>query len=861
MTTRNLVPRNSGEGGVGKIEKAWGSGVFDNLYINGIQISPDQELKTTDSVEFASGNFVSGLTLGGVDITDLGSSVEQIQSEAAEFCFFSNIINNLGVAEKKYHQTPNPNTSLSGVTVSTAEDLKIYFQWDGPNESYMGKAYINGKEIPQSNIQQLGDNTRRFVGHLDNINATGLTGITGSANGRSSVLPLTELGVGPTPVNIFIDQIENATPKAGELLGDTHLKQGDLINIYADFNRNDVDLIKVHDYGLAQEAAYKNYSLEDLGGIYRATIPVTTSNRNGGLSVAIQAIDNFGSTGELKESSDFGHSSGIRPLDQTYPTISASDPATYNGRSDGLRQGESCVFSNTISNWISGADTVSYTSLTNQISINNTGVFESSKKVNYNQGIFNNTDNIEIYAARINNGATDKKRIKAKIANGPAIVQTQLDSSAASASAPHTIGSSELKAGDTVNSKIEINGNGVSIGDLSISVLSGGVSDGSQSSYSSSYTKTTLANGNFEFTVPIKVYGSLGSSSRDGDQSASFKVRNNFGTISDAATTVDTAKIHNGTIPTINFGSITYPVGQQAIKSTESAQVQNTISNFDTIFYTSSNNQLTISNPATHELNKNVDYLSGGYNVEGDGGSNNLTITCTRLSNGVVISSSKIINIANTPLSVNINNLAPLIKTSTSNTSNNFNLTTNQVMLSDPLLSIDPNQSNPSTLNQTASGTGKYSNAYSLTVSDLNTKGAFDWQISARNLANIETTSISSNPNYTLQGFTPRTIKASPNDIAAGLASIGTTVTNANNVTFENISEGGSAANGGTIYTYKSYPNGILLDSSYDFNNKFTICNSSGVTDKNGDYVFNLDKLNRAANSSIINPASFIISE
>ena len=861
MTTRNLVPRNSGEGGVGKIQKAWASGVFDNLYLNGFEISTNQNLKTSDSIEFASGNFVEGLTLDGVNISDLGSSVQQIESGAAEFCFFSDVVNNLGVAEKTFYDTPTPNILLSGASVATAEDLKIYFRWDGPNESYLGKAYINGQEIPRSNIQELGDNTRRFIGFLDNFNATGLTGITGSANGRTSVLPITELGLGPTPINVFIDEVQNATPKAGELLGDTHLKQGDQINIYVDFNRSDIDLIKVHDYGLAQEVPYSTYSLQDLGGTYRATIPVETSNRNGSLSVAVQAVDNFGSTGELKESSDFGHSSGIRPLDHTYPTISAIDPTNYNGRSDGLREGESTTFTNSISNWISGTDTVSYTNLTNEISISNTGTFESEKTISYVQGIFNNTDNIEIYATRLNNGATDKESVNIKIANGPVIVSSQLDSSAASASIPHTIGSSQLKAGDIVNSKIEIDGNGVSIGDVSVSVLSEGVSDGSQNSYSSSYQKTTLVNGNFEFTIPINVYGSLGSSSRDGNQPASFKVKNNFGTISDPITTTNTAELHNSTIPIIAFGSTTYPMSQQAIKSAESAEIENTASNFDTIYYTSPNNQLTISNPATYELNKNVDYLSGGYNVAGDGGSNNLKITCTKLSNGVVISSSKIINIANTPLSVNINNLSSSIKTSISNVSDNFNLTTNQLMLSNPLLSVDPSQANPSTLSQTSSGTGKYSNAYKLTVSDSNTKGIFNWQIIARNLANIETTSISSNPNYKLQGFNPRTVNASPNDLGAGLANIGTTVTNVNNVTFENISEGGAAANGGTIYTYKSYANGVSLDSSYDFNNKFTICNSSGVTDENGDHAFNLDKLNRAANSSIVNPASFVISE
>ena len=153
------------------------------------------------------------------------------------------------------------------------------------------------------------------------------------------------------------------------------------------------------------------------------------------------------------------------------------------------------------------------------------------------------------------------------------------------------------------------------------------------------------------------------------------------------------------------------------------------------------------------------------------------------------------------------------------------------------------------------------SNAYSLEVTDSDTKGTFTWSVSAFNLAGIETTTIQTNPTYTLEGFTSRTISASPNSIGAGLADVGTTVTNANNITFENVSEGGTAPNGGTIYTYQSYADGIQLDNTYDLNNKFTVCNSSGVTDSDGDHVFNLDKLNRAANTSTSNPASFVISE
>ena len=94
--------------------------------------------------------------------------------------------------------------------------------------------------------------------------------VTATANGRVSEISLNELGLGPEPINIFIDEIINATPKPQQQLGVSHLKAGDKINIYADFDTNDITLIKVHGYGLAQEIDFTNYQLSNLGDRYSA---------------------------------------------------------------------------------------------------------------------------------------------------------------------------------------------------------------------------------------------------------------------------------------------------------------------------------------------------------------------------------------------------------------------------------------------------------------------------------------------------------------------------------------------------------------------------------------------------------------
>ena len=156
MATRNLVPRNSGEGSVGRIGRSWGTGVFDNLYFDGKLINNeflimDQNVRTTDSVEFDQGNFVNGLTVAGVDVATkldtLNTSITQVSSGAAEFVFFSDVTDNIGVTEKIFYtNTPDPNTHLSGVTVATAEDLRIEIEWDGPSKIMLGLLLLTANQ-------------------------------------------------------------------------------------------------------------------------------------------------------------------------------------------------------------------------------------------------------------------------------------------------------------------------------------------------------------------------------------------------------------------------------------------------------------------------------------------------------------------------------------------------------------------------------------------------------------------------------------------------------------------------------------------------------------------------------------------
>ena len=766
------------------------------------------------------------------------------------FSFFSDALNNVGVIEKTYYSTPTSDTYLSGIDVDSASDMTLYLRWDGPDDSYIGSAFINGQQIPEENISELGNYTRRFEGFISSVNCAGQDKITGVANGFTGTISLSEAGAGPTPLSVTIANISTATPKAGENLGSTDLKGGDEINVYATFDTSDVTGIKVYNSGISDGIPYSFYSLTDTGdGNHTATIPIQVNSSRVGLNgISLVANNNFGTAGN--DTSSINQIS----LDQTYPSISATDPTSYNGRSDGLREGESTSFSNTISNWSDGVDYILYETLSNEISITGSGNYESSKSVSYVQGVFNSSENLRIDVSRTGNGATDSSDVTIKIANGPIITGIDLSSTAASATSPDVVGSSEIKGGDIVNAEVYIDGNGVGGGDIDIYVLDNGVSNGAQQSWST-YSYSTLGDGSFKYTVPVQV---TSSSSRDGDQSISMRPRNNFNTVGDDFTSTDTAVVNNGNYPSVSISSVSYPGSQDALKGVESATVSNSVSVFDSVTYSSPNGDLTISNSTVFEASKNVSRQAGSYNIS----SNNFTITATKNSNGMVRSASSVVNIANSNMSLSIVNLASELSSSPAGVSDNFGLNSDQRFLEIPSLETSPSQISASELVYTSSGTNPNSNDFRITVRDSDTKGDFPWVVSGLNLAGKLTTGISSNPNYELVGFSSRTVSSNPSTaLGRGLFPIGTTVSNPSDVTFENIAEGGSGPNGGTIYSYRSFADGTQLLDSMDYNNEFTVCDSAGLTSSNGDYCYNLDKTIRDANTSTTVPATANIKE
>ena len=827
-----------------------------------VKISKEDLLKDIEIGD--TGNFITNSETGNF-ITNFQTGNFATKSEinnfaeVSNFCFFSDVQNNIGQSSNVFYNTPTQNIYISGTEVDTAQDLKVYLRWDGPGNSYIGSGSINGIQIPDNQISELGIATRRFEGYIDNLNLVGQTSISGEANGFSSIINLVELGGGPTPLSVTIDSISNGTPKLNTLLGVSEMKGDDQINIHALFETSDVTGIKVYDSGISDGIGYTQYSLTDTGdGNYTATIPITiTNSRSGYYGISIVAKNNFGTAG-----SDSLSANSIS-LNQTYPSISASDPVSYSGRSDGLRENESTTFSNSISDWDSQqGDTVLYSGLNSEIVISNSGTYEAQKTVSYANGIFSDSDNISIKAVKISNGSVEDENVKVRIANGPVIQAVLLNAQATSPTSPNVIGSSEVKGGDILDCYVYVDGNGVAIENIDLSLSDSGVSDGSQTSYTEYTDRQVITQpqspyfGSFQYKVSISV---TADSSRDGVQGAEFTARNNYNTVSDPVSG-GSITVNNTDSPSVSISSITYPSNQEALKDQESATVLNSASNYDTIEYTSpgTNPELTISSPSTFNGSKSVSRSAGSYNITTD----NFFITAIKTSNGSAAQDSTIVKIANTNLELSILNLSSTLSSSSEGISDQFNLNSTQKFLEAPDLLTDLSQTSPSELTTGSQGTDTNSNSYTITVKDSDTKGDFTWQASGQNLAGKIQNTISTNPDYTISGFSSRISTSNPStQLGRGLFPIGTNVSSPDNVVFENIAEGGSGPNGGTIYSYQSYSDGTQLSNYLDLNNKFAVCNSQAIAYSTGDHIYNLDKTIRDANNSVSTPATAAIEE
>lgn len=212
---------------------------------------------------------------------------------------------------------------------------------------------------------------------------------------------------------------------------------------------------------------------------------------------------------------------------------------------------------------------------------------------------------------------------------------------------------------------------------------------------------------------------------------------------------VNVVKLNNS-YPVINITSLNYPVGQQALKNSESCTVNHTITNYDTVAYSSPTGELLINNVNVFEGSKEVTRQNGDYNVS----TNNFTISAKRNANGAVTIVNRVVNIANVPASISIQNQFPRFQSSAEGERFWMKVVSSQKLLNKPSLSLpecvwDGDFASTDDITWT-----RYIKVY-----DSDNRGKYSYfGLIVTNLAGIETNIITGSSEYEIGGFKQRRI-------------------------------------------------------------------------------------------------------
>ena len=137
----------------------------------------------------------------------------------------------------------------------------------------------------------------------------------------------------------------------------------------------------------------------------------------------------------------------------------------------------------------------------------------------------------------------------------------------------------------------------------------------------------------------------------------------------------------NNTRPSVTINSIVYPVGQYALKDTESVTVNVSESNVDSLVWSSPNSQLSITNP-TIAGNKTVSRASGGYNIS----DNNLRVVSSHC-NATQTTLDTIVWIAHDTPVISISTPAARLRSGTTAQNHTITISSNQRTQATPTLS------------------------------------------------------------------------------------------------------------------------------------------------------------------------------
>lgn len=345
----------------------------------------------------------------------------------------------------------------------------------------------------------------------------------------------------------------------------------------------------------------------------------------------------------------------------------------------------------------------------------------------------------------------------------------------------------ELKAGDTISVTITTEPEAVEL-----TILSGGAAAA-------------------PVTLPVvggMATGVITISNASGQQPVTIRAKNELGTYGPDHTSVATVLL-NQTYPTIGTISVSYPAGQGAFGAGESGTISATVSDFDSVSYTSPD--LLIDEPTAYAATKLVTNNRTGY----VGSGSNITITATRAANGATTTRSGLARIATVPPKAAISIVGNPVRLISSPAGQDYEVR----ITPDQLLSGPP--SLDASLGSWV-GTWTLSGGYykrTLRISDSTPRGVGVFaNLSMVGLSGIVGTEIASGQHYTVGGMTTRNITF---PAFSRIAPIGAAVADPTKTSAQ--------ISGGNVLTRQAN-NAVVANGYY-------IANADGSYNPNGEYL------------------------
>lgn len=251
------------------------------------------------------------------------------------------------------------------------------------------------------------------------------------------------------------------------------------------------------------------------------------------------------------------------------------------------------------------------------------------------------------------------------------------------------------------------------------------------------------------FVIQYTVTGS-----RSGPHTAEAYATNSFGSDGPLVTTSDMVLLDQS-VPNIGAITVTYPAGQLALKNSETANVNATITNFTDVRYsTTSNNFISIDQPTVYGVDKVATRIGGDYLYDG----NNYIIAAYKTSNGTSSTKNSDVNISNVAPTVSITGASSRLISSPTGQTYQITMTFSQRLLSAPTII----SSGDTTAGDRSAVTGSGSVwRFNLTIRDDDIRGVYNWTVNnvitlSNNVYNGVT--ITSGSTYEIGGFTQRNI-------------------------------------------------------------------------------------------------------